>query len=53
MNKFLENLKRQAQEQPMIALGVAAAILAGASKLMNSAAWSREVARRSKKDRRR
>jgi len=53
MDKFLENLKRQAEENPIVALGVAAAVLAGAAKIMNSMAWSREVSRRAMKDARR
>jgi len=50
MNDFIDNLKKQAEENPIAALGVAAALLAGASKLVNSLAWKQEVARRAMKD---
>jgi len=50
------NLKRQVEEQPLIALGVASAALSGVAKLMNantqrknSKTWNREVKRREKK----
>jgi len=50
------NLKRQVEEQPLIALGVVSAALSGAAKLMNantarknSKTWSKEVKRREKK----
>ena len=49
-NDFVDNLKKQAEENPIVALGVAAALLAGASKLINSLAWKQEVARRAAKD---
>lgn len=49
------NLKRQIEEQPLIALGVASAALSGAAKLLNantnrrnSKTWNREVKRREK-----
>jgi hypothetical protein len=57
MNEFLENLKRQASENPVFALGVAAGLIGAISKLIdstgnarNSKAWDREVARRVMKD---
>lgn len=46
MDKFLENLKLQAEENPIAALAAAAAVLHGAAKLVNARAWSKEVARR-------
>lgn len=51
MDKFLENLKAQAEENPVLAMAAAAAMLTGASKLVNSLAWQKEVTRRAKKDR--
>lgn len=46
-------LKEQAEDNPLVAAGLIAALLAGASKLMNantnrknSKTWTREVARR-------
>jgi hypothetical protein len=57
MHPFLENLKRQATENPMVALAVGGAVLAAVTKFLNvgvdmrnSHAWSREVARRAMKD---
>ena len=53
MEQFLNNLKRQAEENPVVALGVAAALLTAVGKLVdssvnarNSRAWEKEVARR-------
>lgn len=53
MNKFLENLRRQAEENPILALGVGAAAVTAASKLIhvavesrNSKTWAKEVDRR-------
>ena len=46
MEKFMQNLLAQAEEQPIAALGVAAALLHGASKLVNAHAWHKEVNRR-------
>lgn len=50
------NLKRQVEEQPLIALGVVSAALSGVAKLMNanttrknSKTWKKEVDRRTKK----
>jgi hypothetical protein len=49
-------LKQQAEENPFIAMGVFAALLSGAAKLMNantarknSNTWKKEVARRDRK----
>jgi len=56
MNEFLENLKKQAEEQPMVAMGIAAAVIGAMGKLINansnhrnSKVWQREVDRRIKK----
>lgn len=53
MNEFLENLKRQAEANPIVALGVAAALITSISKLtdsrvnaQNARAWAKEVERR-------
>jgi hypothetical protein len=58
MQRFIDNLKRQAEENPVLAIGVAAGLITAISKLIdanadmrNSRAWAREVARRSIKDR--
>lgn len=57
MNEFLENLKRQAAENPIVALGVGAGLITAISKLIdsnteskNAKAWQREVNRRAAKD---
>lgn len=57
MNQFLENLQRQAEENPVLTLGVAAGLITSISKLIdasgnarNSRAWKQEVARRAMKD---
>lgn len=57
MDKFVENLKRQAEENPVLALGVAAGLITSVSQLINSGstlknshAWKQEVARRAAKD---
>lgn len=50
MDKFLNNLKAQAEENPVLAMGVAAALLSASSKFINSAAWRKEVNRRARKD---
>lgn len=57
-NFDFSNLKHQAEEQPLIAVGVLAAALTAVSKLMDantnrrsSKTWDREVQRRAKKDR--
>jgi len=53
MQKFLNNLKRQAEENPFLALGIGAAVATAASKLLHSATetrnsktWAKEVDRR-------
>ena len=55
MNRFLENLKREAEENPVIALGVAAGVITAISQFVNasankknSASWRKEVDRRVK-----
>jgi len=57
MNEFFDNLKRQAEENPVLALGVAAGLITAISKLIdssgnarNSRAWAQEVQRRAMKD---
>lgn len=57
MNDFVKNLKRQAEENPLLALAVGIGLLTAGTKLLgagvdakNAQAWSREVARRSMKD---
>lgn len=56
MNEFLENLKRQAEANPLLALGIATGLIAAVSKLMdsksgmkNAASWDRETRRRNMK----
>jgi 3D (Asp-Asp-Asp) domain-containing protein len=56
MNEFLENLKRQAAQNPIVALGVAAAVITSISKFIDasghakgSRAYARDVDRRIKK----
>jgi hypothetical protein len=56
-HKFVNNLKRQAEENPVLAMGVAAGLITAISKLIdsgataaNSRAWKQEVARRAAKD---
>lgn len=53
MEKFLANLKAQAEANPLIAFGVAAALLTAAGKFIDAAGkaaghrtWAKEVARR-------
>lgn len=55
MNDFFTNLQRQAEENPVVALGVAAGLIGAISKLLNASAdtrnsksWKREVKRREK-----
>ncbi len=57
MNEFLENLKREATDNPVVALGVAAGLITAIGKLIdttidasNAKAWKQEVARRAAKD---
>lgn len=47
-NDFIDNLKKQAEENPILALAAAAAVLTAAGKFINSIAWKQEVARRVK-----
>ena len=58
MNEFLENLKREASENPIFAMAVAAGLLTAASRFINasgnarnSKAWAKEVDRRVKASR--
>jgi hypothetical protein len=51
--RFYNNLKRQAQENPLLALAVATALLTATAKVLdantqrkNSKAWNKEVDRR-------
>ena len=53
MKRFMDNLKNQAEENPVFALGVAAGLITAISKLMdassnakNARSWDRETARR-------
>jgi len=57
VNEFFENLKRQAAENPIVALGVAAGLVTAVAKFMeantesrNAKVWAREVNRRAAKD---
>lgn len=57
MNEFIDNLKRQAAENPVVAVVVAAGLITAISKLVdstgnarNSRAWAQEVRRRAMKD---
>jgi len=59
MNEFLENLKREASENPVFAIAVAAGLLTAASRFINasgnarnSKAWAKEVDRRIKASKR-
>jgi hypothetical protein len=56
-NRFLDNLKQQAEDNPVLALGVGAGLITAIAKLVdstvsakNARAWAKEVARRSAKD---
>lgn len=49
MEQFINNLKRQAEENPFLAIGAAAALLAATSKFINSMAWKQETNRRTMK----
>lgn len=55
MDRFLDNLKHQAEENPVVALVVAGGLITAISKLIdssvnarNSKAWQKEVDRRIK-----
>lgn len=57
MDKFINNLKTQAEDNPVLAMGVAAGLITAISKLVdagtnarNARAWKQEVARRAMKD---
>lgn len=57
MDEFINNLKHQAETNPVLALGVAAGLITSISKLVdagtnarNARAWKLEVARRAMKD---
>lgn len=59
MEKFLNNLKAQAEENPLIAIGVGVAVLTAAGKFIDAAGkaaghrtWAKEVARRDRMTRR-
>jgi hypothetical protein len=50
VHRFFENLQHQAEENPIVALGVGATLIAAISKLIdaqvnakNSKAWAKEV----------
>ena len=53
MKRFIDNLKRQAEENPLMAIAIGTAAVAAATKLIqastehkNSATWAKEVERR-------
>lgn len=55
MQKFIDNLKRQAEANPVVALGAGAVFIQAMSKLLNAntsranaKTWKKEVDRRSK-----
>lgn len=57
MERFVTNLKRQAEENPLAALAIGIAVVTTASRFMggivamhNSNVWAKEVARRAMKD---
>jgi len=57
MKRFVDQLSRQAEENPLLALGVASTVVAVATKFMqanaeqrNSKSWAKEVDRRRQKD---
>jgi hypothetical protein len=56
LNKFIDNLTKQASEQPLVAVGIGAAFLQAASKFLNANAarnnsktYKKEIDRRVKK----
>ncbi len=56
MNRFIANLQNQAEENPLLAMAIAAGLITAISKLTNSSvnmrnakAWQKEVDRRVKK----
>lgn len=53
MKRYIDNLKRQAEENPLVAAGLAVAAVTAITKLMqanternNSKSWAKEVDRR-------
>lgn len=55
MNEFLEKLKDQAEENPLVAIGIGIAAVTAVSKFLDAAGnaygrrtWSKEVNRRAK-----
>lgn len=59
MQKFLDNLKAQAEANPVVALGAGAVFIQAVSKLLstntqrkNAKTWEKEVDRRAKASRR-
>jgi hypothetical protein len=57
MDQFINNLKTQAEQNPVLALAVGAGLITAISKFMNatsdsrnSRAWAKEVSRRAMKD---
>lgn len=58
--RFIDNLARQAEENPVVAMGVAAGLVTALTQLMNAntnrrkaRTWDRETMRREMKDRKR
>jgi hypothetical protein len=51
-DRFVQNLSRQVEENPALALAAAAALLTASSKFVNALAWKKEVNRRTKNARR-
>jgi hypothetical protein len=57
MHRFLENLRRQAEENPIMTLGIGAAVLTAVGKFIDAAghargshAYAKDVNRRVKRD---
>lgn len=48
MERFVENLKRQTEDNPVLAAGIAAGLITATGKLLNAIAWHKEVNRRVK-----
>lgn len=51
MNEFLANLRREAEENPVAALAVAAALLTAITSYRNSVSWRNETNRRTRMSR--
>lgn len=56
MSRFVDNLKNQAEDNPMLAVGIGAAAVTAVTKLLNAntgrrnaKTWKKEVNRREKK----